>query len=226
MSIGFQPNVCGPLVQLVDCRKQQHEAYRASVLERIEKRNKSGAPLGDIDFNAHANTADELAKSLRAMDVPGAKSHALKISEALQDTLEDPGEFKPKESLDGVSVKLRLLSERERATLAGAHDDARAALIAATTESARASSYIDMRDARAAYIARGLAHIDGLQEWTGDVIKQKSFSVDEPTGKLSDECINLIRASDLLDDLFFAVVDFQGMPAKKAARFGLSPPVT
>jgi len=226
MSIGFQPNVCGPLVELVNVLRQQHNEQRERIKERIAERNKAGAPLADLDFAKLADDADGLAKRLREMDVPGALGVVEKLSAALSDLPSDPGEFVARDELAGISVKLRILSERERATLGGAYDDAREAVMNAASQSARANAYIDLRDARAAYVARACGHIDGLQEWNGDVIKPRSFSVDEPTGKLPDECLNLLRASGVLDDLFMACVDFQALPAKKAARFGLLPPAT
>lgn len=158
---------------------------------------------------------EERARELAERKLHGAPA----IDEASGDALEPLPEYEPTPDLDGVEVRLRLLSDADRRDIMARLSVAFAATLAAHKASADAvtlrrldeeASQVQCDMLRAALVGvRGIEDADGPKQ------------IDDV-----DAALPALRRAGLLAPLFRVCRTYQELPAKKALRFGVPQPST
>lgn len=133
----------------------------------------------------------------------------------------DPGDYVPRDDLDGVEVRLFILSERRKGMLQAAHDQAMGRFLRENTlggedrdEVAVAEALGAVFDARRAYVAEVVKDIAGVD------------GVARDGERLSESTLDALERAKLINPLFVAAQHLQGLDAAKAARFGRLPAST
>ena len=202
------PGTVGPLRSLDEMLRESHEARRDSIAKQISHRVENGIPLDD--------TTDWVAVALRLVDTQAiaeqqdgqALRQALSVlMERVSGGLEPMPEYVPEESLDGVLVRLRAVSE---AALQQAMEGVRAEL-------ARPGG--DVRAPMTAFVQSAVGEVIGLEtiDENGDRVP---VEIRAHGGLLPSGSLDVLDSAGLLVALYATARDFQQLPPKKKERYG------
>lgn len=217
-----RPGTAGPLVMLQDAAAELHERNREAVRKRMEIRAKHGAgPDEATDFGKVKEQAEAAVKAAELFDAMSVLAAVEKIGALTSSPLTLPGEYRPHESLDGVAVRFRVLSEWRRREIV-------AQLDAANLETSRhpSGSIEWIRADENAVGIIGAALVEMVAEFRCDVMQPDGSTGTQSFSPLDADAIDMIRTSGLLTSLWVCAMAFQDLPPKKAWRFGLPPQST
>jgi hypothetical protein len=223
MTIGIRPNTVGPVAELIATLREIHDDQAAAIKKRREQRKANGVPDAELDYARAAASCEQAATLLRAGNSADASKEVRHAVEILAGAPQDPPEFVEPEQAAGIRVRIRYLSEAERVGFADAIDIARNAA-RSEGDNVSWSAVAAVHKAQAEFVARAVAHVDGLSEWDGDNIKTLSWSCLGPSDKLPVEAAAILQSAGVLSLLSDVAMHAQGLSAKKAVRFGLPPP--
>lgn len=134
------------------------------------------------------------------------------------DGLKDPGDFVPREDLDGITVKVRVLAEKKRRVLGASEAAALQRYLKLSdgpqTEDATWAAADGVYSARAAFVAAAVSEVDGA---AGGVVRAGS------DGLISESDLDAFERLSLNIPLYQVAQSVQGLGSKKAWRSGPSP---
>lgn len=209
------PGEIGPLVSLQAFLRDAHEDARAARAREVAERRENGATASEqADAVAAQAAATAAVNALARGDEQAARASIAEALAALgPSVLEEIPAYQPQEEIDGIAVRFRTLSERERRMLSSA--------VMAAAEGARGSTGADLAehiqrvsDARAEVVRVAVAELHGLETMTGPI------TIRAEDGKLSDRDLEALKVAGLHGVLYDAAITFQVLPAKKGLRFG------
>jgi hypothetical protein len=126
--------------------------------------------------------------------------------------LRDPGEYSPRAQLDGIRVKLRVLSAKKIRHLNAAHASALERVLRASKSESRDADMAEavdaVFDARAQYISASVVTIAGV------------FERDIDGKELDFNRYDALERNSLTTPIFEAAVEFQDLPAGKLSPSG------
>lgn len=216
-----KPGTAGPLVSLQDASRDLHERNRDAVRRRIELRAKHGAgPDERTDFARVALMASNITTAAQESDAGAVLAAVQAIAAMTSPPLTMPGEYEPHESLDGVMVRFRVLSEARRQELSVMLD-------AANAETSRqpAGSLERHHADEAALAVVAMAVCETVAEIRYVEITDEGTEVEVST-VVDPGVVDTLRTAGLLTPVYVCAMAFQDLPAKKAWRFGLPPQST
>jgi len=204
------PCEIGPLVDLQAFLRDAHEDVRAQRDRDIAERKASG-----VNVSEHADTVVAQTKAQAAVnagaagDEPGMRKALADAAAALGTSpLEPIAPYVVMPEIEGIKVRFRVLSERDRrAALSAVMSAADSDL--PVSERAQAVS-----DARANFVRAAVAEVHGLENMSGPVV------IESDNGALKAPDVEALRIAGLHGILYEAAVTFQVLPAKKGVRFG------
>lgn len=216
-----KPGTAGPLVALQDAARDLHERNRDAIRRRIETRTKHGAgPDERTDFSRVALLASNIQTAAQESDAGAVLAAVQAIAAMTSPPLTVPGEYEPHESLDGVFVRFRVLSEARRQELSVMLD-------AANAETARqAPGTLERHRAdEAALAVVAMAVCETVAEIRYTEIDSDGTET-QVTAPVDLGVVETLRTAGLLTPVYVSAMAFQDLPAKKAWRFGLPPQST
>lgn len=204
------PGEVGPLVDLQAFLRDAHEDARDQRDRDIADRKANSVAVSE-----HADTVTAQAKAQAAVnagaagDEPGMRKALAEAVAALgTPALEPFPAYQPMPEIEGIKVRFRVLSERDRrAALAAVMSAADSDL--PMTERAQVVS-----DARANFVRVAVAEVHGLENMSGPIV------IESDGGALRAPDVEALRIAGLHGVLYDAAVTFQVLPAKKGVRFG------
>lgn len=203
----YIPSSVGPLRDLSECLRAEHDARRAWVLTKIEERKAKGIPLDDsTDFGALEGRLSAVQAAVAQMDGATLRTALVDMLGRVSGGLADPGEYKPRADYEGVSVRIRPLTERRRLELNRAFQ--------------QATTLLEQNAACREFAAVSIAEVVGLESDDGSVALKADGE------RLSEDMLDLLDRGDMLGDLFVAVKAYHEVDAAKKKHFGLLPPST
>jgi hypothetical protein len=213
------PDQLGPLVSLQDFLKEIHEEGRAAhartIAERKENGNGSNQDANPIDTAKHAREAADAAD--RGDDV-AARAALEKATTAIgPNPLTPIDPYAPDERLDGIRVRMRVLSDKARTNLSAAILRAVADAEAAPDGPARMVAESATQDAQAAVVRAVVAEVQGFEDEHGQPIVMAAGD----DGLLSERDVGALRAAGVAFTLYLAASAFQRLPAKKKLLCGV-----
>lgn len=212
----------GPWAPLEDMRREVHEAVRAERAEEIAARKARNNPLDDTsDWGALAFTAKVLTETIVEHDTAKVRRLAGELLAGTAAALAPLPPYASDVDTVGVRVRFRVLSEARRRVLAGELD---VAIERAQAHGGDVLKFIEADEeglaAIAAYVTETLVGIEGVNV-LDDQGDERLLEVPlQPVG------VDALRRAGLLTPIFVVARAFQGMPAKKALRFGQPQPST
>lgn len=222
-ALGMLPWARGPFIDLQKFLQESHADRVASRSREIAKRKERGAPMGEVDAKEVSRHAQAIASSVESGDFAAARVSLAAAADGLAGALDElpPHDVQSESHLavEGIKVRFRLLPEDVRARILGECDEAQEQV----SKGRDTASLAVLHKARAEFLALALCHVSGISEFVDDTETPRVFDVSGDT-PLPDACMSLLISADVLDVVYWAAVGFQGMPAKKALRFGLPAP--
>lgn len=202
----YIPSSTGPLRDLNACLRENHERRRAWVLKEIADRKAKGVPLDDsTDFSAFEGRMSAAQAAVAAMDGAALRTSLLDMLKRVSGGLADPGEYEPKPQYEGVSIRIRPLTERQRLEL---------------NKGFQATDLLGQNAACREFAAVSIDEVAGIETDGGPAL------IRAQDGRLPEDMLDLLDRGDMLGDLFVAVKAYHEIDEAKKKRFGCRAPST
>ena len=199
----------GPRVKLAYCLREIHAEAKAARDAEMARRRTHCIPLDDhVDWAKVTDAEIKLGNAIERDDSAAARAAAETVLEQTARGLQALPDLVLPEGAEDIEVKFRVLSDADARMHSGNEAAAWSALQEARKtkdEKAASAAVSDVVKARSAMVQAGVVELHGIEGVAG---------VDEKV------CDALARAG-LLTPIYEAASFFQGLPAKKAVRFGL-----
>lgn len=208
------PGEIGPLVDLQGFLRDAHEDVRAQRQRDIDERTENGATTSEHADAVAAQAAAQAAVNAGARgDEAGMRKALADAQKALGPSVLDPlPAYQPMKEIEGIAVRFRVLSERDRRMLSSA---VLAAVEGAQGAGSALSEHMQrVSDARAEVVRVAVAELHGLETMAGPIV------IRSDNGRLSDADLEALKVAGLHGILYDAAITFQVLPAKKGLRFG------
>lgn len=193
------------LVPLSDACRDAHEALAETVQKQIEKRTAAGIPLDDgTDFAHVEQRAADLVAACQEMDGAAAADIAAELASACTGGLRPLAPYEPVPDYEGVSVRLRAVSERFRIDIG--------------ERIAACKTLAEQRDVLAEYVAHAYDEVVGLEDDDGPVV------IKAEGGRIPAEQMAVLDAAGLISDLWAVARRYAELPASKKKHFGSHQP--
>lgn len=210
------PGEVGELVSLTEFARDVHEEAAQLRLRDMREREAHGSGSRDLtDFVAVSGVAKLCAAAADGGRADEVRHLAERILRETAPPLAPLPAFEPDPNLEGIFVRFRAMSERNKGERNKAVMGAVARIEKAyetNDYAARVDAQQELSDARAAFIRDAVAVVAGLSRADGTAIVM---------GPLTDADLEALQASGLHLPLYEAAAAFQVLPAKKGLRFGL-----
>lgn len=211
----------GPWVALCDARREAHEILRADRAADIAARKTRGTPLDDAtNWDEIAPLGPALAAALGANDTVKVREIAATLQSSTRGALLPVPEYEEDHALDGIRIRLRVLSEAQKRVLDADVDAAIARRDVTMTMSTFIRTDEEAHAAIGTYVTAALVSIEGVS-----VVNDEGIEVPLAT-PLDERGVDVLRKAGVLGAVYAVAHAFQGLPAKKALRFGLPLPST
>jgi hypothetical protein len=221
---GWAPGGRGPLAPLQEMRRQSHEQTRKFVERTIAERSRAGVPLDDdTDWRTESARAGEMANAINEQDTARYRKALEEALVATRGALMPMGSYEPDPRFEGIMVRFRTVPRRIWWASVGRNQElvARAAMLdrkgLENAGAERGQILADFEEARAELVKHALVElrgIDGADFYVADEQPQ------------SEHAMGVLIESGLVDALFAAARDFQGLDPEGRLRFGLELPPT
>ncbi len=206
---------------LQDARREAHEILRADRDADIAARKARNSPLDDSsDWGALAVKAHQIYAGVEHHDTVRVRELAVDLLAGTAAVRSPVPPYEPDPDLDGIRVRLRVLPERRRRVLSAAIEEP---LVRVSANGGDIQKSIEADEegiaAIAQYVLEAVAAVEGVTTIGADGEQPLASPID-------DDALEALRRGGLLSPLFVVARAFQGLPAKKAMRFGQPPPST
>lgn len=216
--IAIAPNTVGEVVSVVECLRQTHEHAVERREKRIEKRRADGVPDSDINFEVATKLASAVVEDLGSGRSVQAKSTLVDLFELLADVpMLSPFKVPEVEGIEDLKIRIRHLSDRERAILSDPIVRAQKKLY--IDNEVDQGALVQLIDAQSKFVERTVAYVEGIKTWDGKVERSVTWESDSE-GKLPAQAIEAMRSCGVMSFVVIVATTAQNLEAKKAKHFG------
>lgn len=214
-----------PSIRLADALREIHAEVVESHAREKARREAAGIPLEDsTDWPKVRGHVTQLSVAVGQEQAGAARKAAQRILDEVAAPIGEVDPLVVSEAAEAVSVRLVIVSYEQQQRAVSAVRAAFVALEAAKSDHDRRQAAIrQLLDARADFVSHAVAEIVGLSHV---VDGEEVPLVVEPTKGLSSAHRDVLERVSLVSTIYEVAMHAQGLDAKKALRFGRSPPST